>query len=69
MYYLISDEMRDTEIDTNEFYGEEDEHCIYQWVPIYQLEELELYPEVLKKRLQNIPQGTEHMINKENVLL
>ena len=61
IYYLVSTEDKQA-LTKGQFHGMEGERLVYEWVPISELEEVELYPEFLKKALKDIPATTEHLI-------
>lgn len=65
MYYLVSSEDKSFELSNSPFYGIEGERLIYQWMPIEELQEIELYPEFLRTALGKLPLETEHIIVKQ----
>ncbi|MEQ2529275.1 NUDIX domain-containing protein [Robertmurraya yapensis] len=65
MYYLVSSEINSFEFINSPFYGNEGERLIYQWIPITELQEVELYPEFLRTALTKLPLATEHLIAKQ----
>ncbi|TKC18996.1 NUDIX hydrolase [Robertmurraya kyonggiensis] len=66
MYYLVTSENKSFELSSTPFYGIEGERLIYQWMPIEELQEIELYPEFLRTALGKLPLSTEHIIVKPN---
>ncbi|SEM20146.1 ADP-ribose pyrophosphatase YjhB, NUDIX family [Mesobacillus persicus] len=61
-YQLLSqpEAMKDQE----SFFGLEGERLLYQWVPLHDLEQIELHPTFLKTALQKIPASPEHIVIK-----
>lgn len=66
MYYIVTSEDEPNEWSISPFYGNEGERLIYQWTPIEELPEIELYPEFLRTALARIPIKTEHILVKQN---
>ncbi|OZU89425.1 NUDIX hydrolase [Virgibacillus indicus] len=48
------------------FHGEEGERLIYKWLPIGELDTVELYPAFLRKGLRALPAYTEHLITRQD---
>lgn len=65
MYYLVTEENEPFELRSSPFYGNEGERLIYQWMPIEELQEIELYPEFLRTALSKLPLTTQHLIVKQ----
>lgn len=61
-YYFVNS--RDKKyVNLNEpFYGVEGERLTYKWVPINQLEEIELYPTFLRTELKELPESPKHIV-------
>jgi 8-oxo-dGTP pyrophosphatase MutT (NUDIX family) len=65
LYYKIKSENKLTNSMNESFYGKEGNRLIFKWVSIETLEETELYPEFLRKKLKEV--STEnHFIVKDN---
>nr|WP_286163871.1 NUDIX domain-containing protein [Bacillus sp. AFS088145] len=65
LYYKIKSENKLTNSMNESFYGKEGNRLIFKWVRIENLEEIELYPEFLRKKLKEV--STEnHFIVKDN---
>ncbi|MGG0655357.1 NUDIX hydrolase [Rummeliibacillus pycnus] len=63
-YYQVSTD-KDYEINSNQFYGIEGESLIYKWVPIAQLDEVDLYPEFIKTEIKDITHYPKHIVVKD----
>lgn len=63
-YYKVTSNQTSSFFSGNPFNGIEGERLIFKWVPIEELQEIKLYPEFLKKALNNLPSKTEHIIQK-----
>lgn len=50
------------------FFGPEGERLTYQWVPLSEIEQVELYPEFLRSGLKELPASIEHVIIAEDAL-
>lgn len=50
------------------FFGPEGERLVYQWIPLEELEEVQLVPEFLRKSLKQLPAATEHVLVFDAVL-
>ncbi|MBS4175987.1 NUDIX hydrolase [Lederbergia citrea] len=64
-YYLISLKSETAIFQKDDFYGLEGERLIYKWVPISELENIQLYPEFLRTALKFIPQSPQHLIIRQ----
>lgn len=65
LYYKINSENKLTNSLNESFYGIEGDRLIFKWVSLENLEEIELYPEFLRKKLKEV--STEnHFIVKDN---
>ncbi|WP_129690569.1 NUDIX hydrolase [Gottfriedia acidiceleris] len=65
LYYKIKSENKLSNSMNELFYGKEDNRLIFKWVSLENLEEIELYPEFLRKKLKEV--STEnHFIVKDN---
>ncbi|MGM8216348.1 NUDIX hydrolase [Bacillaceae bacterium W0354] len=62
LYYLVKPIDNTKLINQEEFYGLEGKSLIYKWVPIAELDQIELYPEFLRTKLKQLPTATEHLI-------
>ena len=63
-YYQVSID-KNYEINTKPFYGIEGERLIYKWIPIAQLDEVELYPEFIKSEIKDISDYPKHIVVKD----
>lgn len=50
------------------FFGPEGERLTYQWVPLCEIDQVELYPEFLRSSLKELPASIEHVIIAEDAL-
>ncbi|MEH7349468.1 NUDIX hydrolase [Gottfriedia acidiceleris] len=65
LYYKIKSENKLTSTMNESFYGKEGNRLIFKWESIENLEEIELYPEFLRKKIKEV--STEnHFIVKDN---
>ena len=65
LYFLVSFP-HNAELYTQDapFAGQEDDlQLIFQWFPVDQLEQLELYPTFLRQRLRALPSTAEHVVH------
>ena len=62
-YYLLK--IKDLHFREGPFDGLEGERLIYQWIPIDELENIELKPSFLSKALKNVPCETSHLVMKD----
>lgn len=62
LYYKVSLQYGSFNFHKEEFFGEEGERLIYQWVPISSLEEIKLYPEFIRTSLSELPDAPEHLV-------
>ena len=46
------------------FHGLEGERLVYQWVPVKEIIDLELYPQEIKNIIINKPEITQHLVSK-----
>ncbi|WP_064093214.1 NUDIX hydrolase [Rossellomorea aquimaris] len=46
------------------FYGLEGERLVYQWFPVKEITDLELYPQEIKEMILNKPEVTQHLVSK-----
>lgn len=65
LYYSLSSSNQSVTFSEGPFCGEEGERLIYKWVPIDELETINLYPEFLKTGLKKLPKTPEHLVIKE----
>jgi 8-oxo-dGTP pyrophosphatase MutT (NUDIX family) len=61
-YYLLK--TKDLLFKKGPFEGLEGEDLIYQWIPIDEIENMELKPAFLGKALKNVPCETSHLVMK-----
>jgi len=68
LYFLMSFPPDSRLYEKNEaFVGDEDGlKLIFRWHPLGKLEEIPLYPTFLRKRLNSIPQITEHIVHTDS---
>lgn len=62
LYYQVSPLNGSFNFHKEEFFGEEGERLVYQWVPISSLEEFKLYPEFIRTSLSELPEAPQHLI-------
>jgi 8-oxo-dGTP pyrophosphatase MutT (NUDIX family) len=62
LYYKVSPQNGSFNFHKEEFFGEEGERLIYQWVPISNLEEIKLYPEFIRTSLSELPDAPQHLV-------
>ncbi|WP_421385298.1 NUDIX hydrolase [Bacillus salacetis] len=67
-YYIVQPIDRAIGYRKEPFYGVEGERLIYQWIPIPELENINLYPEFLRTALKSLPHHTEHLVVSQNQL-
>lgn len=48
------------------FFGPEGERLTYEWVPLADIAQVELYPEFLRSELSQLPEAIEHVIISED---
>ncbi|RIW31968.1 NUDIX domain-containing protein [Bacillus salacetis] len=65
LYYLVKTEDESMELNKEPFFGKEGERLIYKWTPVHDLEAITLYPEFLRKALQEIPGHPAHLVVKQ----
>lgn len=65
LYYHVSPLEGSFNFQADAFFGEEGERLVYQWVPISQLEQIELYPEFIRTSLHALPETPHHLIVKQ----
>ncbi|PEJ60655.1 NUDIX hydrolase [Bacillus sp. AFS002410] len=53
LYYKVKSEQKIIHMMNKSFYGREGDRLIFKWVPIENLEEIELYPEFLRTKLKD----------------
>lgn len=63
-YYVVTDEKNFTSFDEKPFHGIEGERLIFKWMPIDELDEIELYPECLQTVLKDIRPYIQHFVQK-----
>ncbi|WP_394219105.1 NUDIX hydrolase [Halobacillus trueperi] len=61
-YYLLNTE--EPKFREESFHGLEGERLIYQWIPIEDIEKIEVRPPFLGKALTNVPCETSHLVVK-----
>ncbi|MDX8047181.1 NUDIX hydrolase [Gracilibacillus sp. S3-1-1] len=64
-YYTVTSDNHAMVIDQTPFYGAEGDRLVFQWIPISQLKEVELYPAFLRTALTELPSHPEHIIVKQ----
>jgi 8-oxo-dGTP pyrophosphatase MutT (NUDIX family) len=62
LYYKVSPLNGEFNFHKEEFFGEEGERLIYQWVPISNLEKIRLYPEFIRTSLSELPEVPQHLV-------
>ncbi|WLR57487.1 NUDIX hydrolase [Mesobacillus subterraneus] len=62
LYFQVSPLNISFNFHKEEFYGEEGEQLVYQWVPISSLEKIKLYPEFIRTSLSELPEAPQHLI-------
>ncbi|MBT2691657.1 NUDIX hydrolase [Bacillus sp. ISL-55] len=62
LYYKVAPLNGSFNFHKDEFFGEEGERLIYQWVPISNLEKIKLYPEFIRTSLSELPEVPQHLI-------
>lgn len=62
LYYQVSPLNGSFNFHKEEFFGEEGDRLIYQWVPINNLEKIKLYPEFIRTSLSKLPEAPQHLI-------
>jgi 8-oxo-dGTP pyrophosphatase MutT (NUDIX family) len=62
LYYKVSSLNGEFNFHKEEFFGEEGERLIYQWVPISNLEKIRLYPEFIRTSLSELPEVPQHLV-------
>ena len=62
LYYKVSPIIGSFNFQKEEFFGEEGERLIYQWVPLSQLEKIKLYPEFIRTSLSELPDAPQHLV-------
>lgn len=50
------------------FFGPEGERLTYEWVPLDEIAQVQLYPEFLRSALAQLPANIQHVIISENAL-
>ena len=65
LYYRISSSDNSIVDKQGAFYGAEGERLIYQWMPITELNDVELQPAFLREGVKHLPEHTEHRIVKQ----
>ncbi|QED46353.1 NUDIX hydrolase [Cytobacillus dafuensis] len=63
-YYKISSEETARFFKTESFYGLEGDRWIYQWMPIDEINKIVLFPEFLKEGIKEIPDYTQHIVDR-----
>lgn len=61
-YYLLTTELPNFR--EGPFHGLEGEQLIYQWIPLEDMEKIEVRPPFLRKALTNVPCETSHLVVK-----
>ncbi|WLR48578.1 hypothetical protein LC065_05140 [Halobacillus litoralis] len=61
-YYLLK--TKKPKFREGPFYGLEGERLIYQWIPIENMDKIEVRPPFLRKALPNVPCETSHLVVK-----
>ncbi|RSD28792.1 NUDIX hydrolase [Mesobacillus subterraneus] len=62
LYYKVSPVSGSFAFKTEEFFGEEGDRLVYQWVPISKLENIQLYPEFVRTSLAELPETQQHLV-------
>lgn len=65
LYFLVKPIKPSGKINTTPFYGTEGDRLIYKWIPLDELENIELYPKILKTELRNLPKGIGHFVQRQ----
>ncbi|WP_079508630.1 NUDIX hydrolase [Mesobacillus jeotgali] len=65
LYFQVSPLEGNLQFHTEEFFGEEGEKLVYQWVPIGELETIKLFPEFIKTSVKDLPEAPQHLIVKQ----
>ncbi|WP_102262380.1 NUDIX hydrolase [Mesobacillus jeotgali] len=65
LYYQVSPLNGRFNFNNDEFFGEEGERLVYQWVPINTLDKIRLYPEFIRTSLSGLPDAPQHLIVKQ----
>ncbi|MBS4194331.1 NUDIX hydrolase [Lederbergia citri] len=66
-YYLVSSNDQSL-FQEGPFNGLEGERLIYQWTPIDEIKNVELYPRHLRTGLYHLPKLTDHFVEKQYIL-
>ncbi|SDG68843.1 ADP-ribose pyrophosphatase YjhB, NUDIX family [Planococcus glaciei] len=65
-YYAVKSKGGEQHYRSEPFFGPEGDHLTYQWVPLEEVQKVNLYPEFLREALNILPSGTEHLIMVDN---
>ena len=63
-YYVVAAEKNFVSFHENPFHGIEGERLIFQWMPIEDLDRVELYPECLRTALRELRLHVQHFVVK-----